>query len=273
MPCVFSRNGCIDKDSTCHGGGRPFRYIVLHEDRGPLPQNKPQPPFFGQTTGCIDMPVGMQIDLGWSDTVLHGDPAPTSHPKKRSTTSHKFSAHVYCSQMPVCISIPLGTEIELSLDDIVLDGNVPPLPLKAHNPLTFRPCFLWPKGCMDQDTTGYKGKPKPMSTHYCSPLLWNEHNNPSLFDPCLWWPWSLISATAQLFSTYRAVHSTTVKQHINPSHVHSTKNISVIVILYCLWSSLHKYVWNTLSRFINNLYNSAIAIYNRWRMHYIISLY
>ena len=187
------------------------------------------------------------------------------HPKKRSTTSHKFSAHVYCSQMPVCISIPLGTEIELSLDDIVLDGNVPPLPLKAH-------MFWWPKGCMDQDTTGYKGKPKPMSTHYCSPLLWNEHNNPSLFDPCLWWPWSLISATAQLYSTYRAIHSTAVKQHINPSHVHSTKNISVIVILYCLWSSLHKYVWNTLSRFINNLYNSAIAIYNRWRMHYIISL-
>jgi len=38
--------------------------------------------------------------------------------------------------MPVCILISLGTEIELSLDDIVLDGNIPPLPLKAHNPLT-----------------------------------------------------------------------------------------------------------------------------------------
>ena len=56
------------------------------------------------------MPLGREVGLGLSDTVLDGDPAPP--PKKGH--SLQFSAHVYCGQTAKCIRLPLGTEIGLS---------------------------------------------------------------------------------------------------------------------------------------------------------------
>jgi len=41
------------------------------------------------------MPLGREVDLGPSDIVLDGDPAPLS---KKWDRDPKFSGHVYCSQ-------------------------------------------------------------------------------------------------------------------------------------------------------------------------------
>jgi len=51
--------------------------------------------YCGQTVGCIKMPFGMEVDLGPSDFVLRGDPAP---PPQRGGGVPKFSAHFYCGQ-------------------------------------------------------------------------------------------------------------------------------------------------------------------------------
>ena len=56
--------------------------------------------------------------------------------------------------MAVWIKIPLGTMVGLSPGDFVLDGDLTP-PLKGAEPPIFRPCLLWPNGCIDQDTTWY----------------------------------------------------------------------------------------------------------------------
>ena len=46
--------------------------------------------------------------------------------------------------------MPLGTDVGLGPGDIVLDGEPAP-PRKRGTPPVFRPCLLWPNGCMHQD--------------------------------------------------------------------------------------------------------------------------
>jgi len=71
-------------------------YIVLHGELAPLSQKggRAPPPYSahfycGQTAGCIEMPLGMEIGLSPGDFVLDGDPAeppyfrPTSIVAKR----------------------------------------------------------------------------------------------------------------------------------------------------------------------------------------------
>ena len=43
-----------------------------------------------KTAGCIRMPLGTEVGLGYGDIVLDGDPAPAT---ERDTTALHFSAH------------------------------------------------------------------------------------------------------------------------------------------------------------------------------------
>jgi len=55
------------------------------------------------------MPLGVEVGLGPGDTVLDGDPAPST---ERSATTSQFSAHVYCGQtvarLSNCVKIRAG---------------------------------------------------------------------------------------------------------------------------------------------------------------------
>ena len=67
-----------------------------------LPPKRGTPQFLvrvrcGQTAGWIKMPLGMEVCLGTDDFALDGDPAPPQ--RKKGSTAHNFSAHVYCGQM------------------------------------------------------------------------------------------------------------------------------------------------------------------------------
>ena len=44
----------------------------------------------------------------------------------------------------------------------MLDGDPVPFPKRGRNPSPiFGPCLLRPNGCMDQDATRYRGRPRP----------------------------------------------------------------------------------------------------------------
>jgi len=101
----------------------------------------------------------MEVGLGPGHIVLDGGPAP---PQKRRH-SPLFSTHVICAQMPEWIKMPLGMEVGLDPSDIVLDGDPAPPPQKGDGPPVFGPYLLWPNGCMDQDASWYRGRPRPRS--------------------------------------------------------------------------------------------------------------
>jgi len=104
------------------------------------------------------MPLGMEVGLDTGDFVLNGDPAPV--PKKGA--GPQYSADVYYGQTAGWIKMPLGMEVGRGPGDIMLDGNPAP-PKKGTAPPIFRPCLLWPNGCMYQDTTWYgcRSQPRP----------------------------------------------------------------------------------------------------------------
>jgi len=67
----------MDQDGTWHGGGQGPRHIVLDGDSAPLPKKGADPPFpayfcCGQRSGCMKMPLGMEVGLGPGDVVLDG---------------------------------------------------------------------------------------------------------------------------------------------------------------------------------------------------------
>ena len=99
------------------------------------------------------MPLGTEVGLSPGDFVLDGDPAPS--PKKEQRPP--FLAHRYCRQSAAWTKL-LG----LSANDIVLHGDRAPSPktIRAQPPI-YRPCLLWPNGCMYQDTTWYRATPQP----------------------------------------------------------------------------------------------------------------
>jgi len=83
-------------------------------------------------------------------------------------------------------------EVGLSPGDFVLDGDQPPIPKGAQLHSIFGTRLLWPKGCMDQDATLYRGRPRP--TRYCvrcgpsyPQKKGHTHSNP-IFGPCPLWP-------------------------------------------------------------------------------------
>jgi len=109
------------------------------------------PTYCGQTAGWIKMPLGTDVGLGPGHIVLDGDPAP---PKKGY--SPQFSAHVCCG--------PTAGLIKM---------------------------LLWSNGYIDQDVTGYGGRPRPRPT-----LCWMGTDPPPkkkggtapIFGQCLLWP-------------------------------------------------------------------------------------
>jgi len=107
------------------------------------------------------MPLGMQVDLGPSNIVLDGDPAP---PRQKRDRAPQFSAHVYCRQTAGWIKMELGMEVGLGPGHIVLDGDQAP-PKKGHSLPIFGLCLLWLNGLMDQDGTWHGGRPWPRP--YC----------------------------------------------------------------------------------------------------------
>ena len=104
--------------------------------------------YCGQTAGWIKMVFGMEVGLGPVHIVLDGDPVPPP-PKGHSS---QFSGHVCCCKMAAWIKMSLGIEIGLGPGHIVLDGNPSSPPQKGGTgPSIFGPCLLWPNSWMDQD--------------------------------------------------------------------------------------------------------------------------
>ena len=121
--------------------------------------------YCGQTAGCINMPLGMEVGLSPGDFVLDGDPVPL--PQKGQSLT-QFSAYVYCGQTAVWIKMPLGTEVGLGLRDIVFDVD-PDTPRKrAHPPHPmFGPYLLVdmghrprPNDWTDEDAAWYGSRPR-----------------------------------------------------------------------------------------------------------------
>ena len=69
---------------------------------------------------------------------------------------------VHCGQTVGRMKMKLGMQAGLGPGHIVLDGDPAPPPPKGHSPHPiFGPYLLRPNGCMDQDATGYGGRPQP----------------------------------------------------------------------------------------------------------------
>jgi len=68
---------------------------------------------------------------------------------------------IHCGQTVGRIKIKLGTQVGLVHGHIVLDGDPAHPPPKRHSPTIFGPYLLRPNGCMDQDATWYRDRPRP----------------------------------------------------------------------------------------------------------------
>ena len=147
--------------------------------------------YCGQTVGRIKMKLGTQVGLGPGHIVLGGDPAPP--PLKGHSPPPKYSAHVYCGQTAGWMKLVPGMEVGLSPDDFVLDvdpvlfpkrGRSPPLP-------NFGPFLLWPNGCMHQNATWYRARPRPI--RLC--VRWGTHCPfpKREADPQNFWPMFIVT--------------------------------------------------------------------------------
>jgi len=84
--------------------------------------------------------------------------------------------------------MPLVTEVGLGQGHIVSDGGPSP-PRKGPAAPLFRPYLLWSNSWIDQDTTWYRGRPRPRPN--CirwGPSSHERDTAPPLFGPCLLWP-------------------------------------------------------------------------------------
>jgi len=68
------------------------------------------------------MPLGMQVDHGPHNIVLHWDPIPSPR-KKGEHTNPNYLTCSSCGQMAAQIKMPRGTEIGLGPLHVVLDGD------------------------------------------------------------------------------------------------------------------------------------------------------
>jgi len=106
-----------------------------------------------------------------------------------------FVTLVHCGQMVGWIKVKLGKKVGLGTGHIVLDGYLAP-PKGAQQPPIFGPRLLWSNGWMDQHTTWYEGRPRPMP--HC--VTWRPSSpkgaQPPIFGPCLLWPNSWLDQDA-----------------------------------------------------------------------------
>jgi len=69
---------------------------------------------------------------------------------------------VHCGQTVGRIKMKLGMQVRLGPGPSVLDGDPAPPPRpKEHSPPIFGPYQLRPNGCMDQEVTWYRARPRP----------------------------------------------------------------------------------------------------------------
>jgi len=154
-PCLLWPNCWMHQDATCYGGRpQPRRLCIRLGNPAPSPKRGGAPNF---RPTCVDQ------DATW----YGGRPRPMRHcvrwgpifpPLKGH--SPQFSAHVYCGQTAGCIKMPLGMEVGLSPVDFVLDGDPAAPPQKGAEPPIFGPCLLRPNGCIDEDATWYRVRPR-----------------------------------------------------------------------------------------------------------------
>ena len=116
--------------SRCHlVGGRPWpRRQCARCGPSSAPQKGDTAPNFRPMSivafGWVNqMPLGMEVGLGLSHIVVHGDLAPSSLPQRKGAQPAQFSAHVCCGQTAGWIKIPLGTKVVLGPSHIVLRGD------------------------------------------------------------------------------------------------------------------------------------------------------
>jgi len=121
---------------------------VLDGDPAHPPQTgaEPSPQFSahvhcGQTTGCIKMPLAIEVGLSPGDFVLDGEPSPL-HKKGRSHPNFR----------PMVI---VAKRLDGSRWLLVAPSKTQVFPSQkgAEPSPIFGPCLLWPNGWMDQDGT------------------------------------------------------------------------------------------------------------------------
>jgi len=132
---------------------------------------------------CTVCDIGVLWPNGWMDqdeTWHAGRPRPWPRCVRWGPTfpplkghSPQFSAHTCCGQMAGCIKMPLDMEVGLSPGDFLLDGNPAPTQKGAEPPI-YGPRLLWTNGCMGQDATWYRCKPRP--TRHC--VRWGPSSPP-----------------------------------------------------------------------------------------------
>jgi len=173
----------------------PWDFMSNGDPAHPFPKRRRSPTIFAR---CLLWPNGwMDQDGTW----YGGRPqlrrlcvrwGPSPLPQKGR--SIQFSARVYCGQTAGCIKMALGMQVALTPGDCVRWG-LSPFPKKGAEPHPiFGPCLLWPIGCMDQDATWYRGRPRPQPIRYCvrcGPSYPQKkghiHRHP-IFGPFLLWP-------------------------------------------------------------------------------------
>jgi len=89
-PCLLWPNGWMDQDATWHTGRpQPSTHCVRWEPSSPSPK-RAQPPQFsahiccGQMSGWIKMPLGTEVRLNPSNSVLDRDPNPPPQKGRRA---------------------------------------------------------------------------------------------------------------------------------------------------------------------------------------------
>jgi len=79
-PCLLWPNSWMDQDGTWHGDRPQPRPLSVKWGPSPLPKPSQFSAHFycGQTTGCIKMPLGMDVGISRGNFMFDGDPAPSS---------------------------------------------------------------------------------------------------------------------------------------------------------------------------------------------------
>ena len=105
-PRLLWPNGCMDQDSTWHGGRPQPRRLCVRWGPPPQKGGAAKSPrqfsalvYCGQTAGWIKIAFRTEVGLSPGDFALDGDPA--LHSPKRGPS--QFSAHIYCGQTAGCI--------------------------------------------------------------------------------------------------------------------------------------------------------------------------
>jgi len=125
-----------------------------------------------------------------------------TYPKRG--TAPRLSAHVSCGQTAGWIKMPLGRELGLNPGDIVLDGD--PLPPPERGTAASHAHFSTHVYC---GYTWYGGRPRPRRhrVRWGPSSQWKgAQQTPSFRPTSISAKRSLISATTELVSLYRACH-------------------------------------------------------------------